>query len=58
MQTSCKTNKARKKMLLEIFYEIVAERLLTSAGMEIQVQYQTSSPADRLVGRDHFLYTC
>jgi len=43
-------------MSLEIFYEIVAEGLLTSTGTEIQVQYQTSSPAGRPVGRDHFLY--
>jgi len=43
-------------MLLENFYEKVAEGLLTSAGTEIQVQVQTSSPAGRLVGRDHFLY--
>jgi hypothetical protein len=42
-----KTNK--KKITLEIFYEKVAERLLASAGTEIQVQ-------GRLVGRDYFLY--
>ena len=36
-------------MLLENFYEKVAEGLLTSAGTEIQVQVQTSSPAGRLV---------
>jgi hypothetical protein len=48
--------KKKKKMLLEIFYEKVAEGLLASAGADIQVQGQTSSPADRLVGRDHFLY--
>ena len=45
---------SKKKMLLEVFYEKVAEGLLTSAGIEIQVQGQTSSPAGRLVGRDHF----
>jgi len=45
-----------KKMSLEIFYEKVAEGLLSSAGTEIQVQGQTSSPAGRRVGRDHFLY--
>jgi hypothetical protein len=49
-----KTNK--KKIKLEIFYEKVAEGLLASASTEIQVQGQPSSPADRLVGRDHFLY--
>jgi translation initiation factor RLI1 len=38
------------------FYEKVAEGLLTSAGTEPQVQGQTSSPAGRLIGRDHFLY--
>jgi hypothetical protein len=43
-------------MLLEIFYEKVTEGSLTSAGTDIQVQGQTSSPAGRLVGRDHFLY--
>ena len=46
----------KKKMSLEVFYEKVAEGLLASAGTEIQVQGQTSSPAGRLVGRDHFLY--
>ena len=39
-------------MSLEIFYEKVAEGLLASAGMEIQVQGQSSSPAGRLVGRE------
>jgi hypothetical protein len=48
-------NKTSKKMSLEIFYEKVAEGLFTSAGTDIQVQGQTSSPAGRLVGRDHFL---
>jgi hypothetical protein len=47
---------SKKKMSLEIFYEKVAEGLLASAGAEIQVQGQTSSPAGGLVGRDHFLY--
>jgi hypothetical protein len=37
-------------------YEKVAEGLLASAGTEPQVQGQTSSPAGRLIGRDHFLY--
>jgi len=41
---------SKKKMSLEIFYEKVAEGLLASAGTEMQVQGQTSSPA----GRDHF----
>jgi hypothetical protein len=36
---------SKKKMSLEIFYEKSAEGLLTSAGMEFQVQGQTSSPA-------------
>jgi hypothetical protein len=36
------------------FYEKVAEGLLASAGTEPQVQGQTSSPAGRLIGRDHF----
>ena len=39
-----------------ILYEKVAKGLLTSAGAEIQMQGQTSSPAGRFVGRDHFLY--
>jgi hypothetical protein len=47
---------SKKKMSLEIFYEKVAEGLLASAGTKTQVQGQTSSPAGRLVGRDHFLY--
>jgi len=47
---------SKKKMSLEIFYEKVAEGLLASAGTKMQVQGQTSSPAGRLVGRDHFLY--
>ena len=53
---SCHTKRNKKKITLEIFYEKVAEGLLTSAGTEIQVQGQPSSPAGRLVGRDHFLY--
>jgi hypothetical protein len=56
MHTSCITKQARKKMFLEIFQEKVTEGLLTSAGMEIQVQGQTSSPASRLVGADHSIY--
>jgi len=47
---------SKKKMSLEVFYEKIAEGLLDSAGTEIQVQGQASSPAGRLVGRDHFLY--
>jgi hypothetical protein len=43
-------------MSLEIFYEKVAEGLLTSADTGIQVQGQTSSPGGRLIGRDHSLY--
>ena len=43
-------------MSLEIFHEKFAEGLLASAGMEIQVQSQTSSPAGRFVGRDHSAY--
>jgi hypothetical protein len=56
MHTSCITRQARKKMLLEIFYEKFAEGLLASAGTEMQVQGQTSSPAGILVGKDHLLY--
>jgi hypothetical protein len=47
---------SKKKMSLEIFYEKVAEGLPASACTEMQVQGRTSSPAGRLVGRDHFLY--
>jgi len=47
---------SKKKMLPKVFYEKVTEGLLASAATEIQVQGQTSSPAGRLVGRDHFLY--
>ena len=49
-------NKTSKKKMSEIFYEKVAEGLLARAGTAIQVQGQTSSPAGRLVGTDHFLY--
>jgi hypothetical protein len=45
---------SKKKMSLEIFHEKFAERLLASAGTEIQVQDQTSSPAGRLVGKRPF----
>jgi hypothetical protein len=47
---------SKEKMSLEIFYEKVTERLLASADMEIQALGQTSSPAGRLVGTEHFLY--
>jgi maltodextrin utilization protein YvdJ len=47
---------SKEKMSLEIFYEKVAEGLLASADTEIQALGQTSSPAGRLVGIDHFLY--
>jgi hypothetical protein len=51
-------NKSSKKnRSLEIFYEKVAEVLLASDGTEIQVQGQTSSPAGRLVGTDHSVYS-
>jgi hypothetical protein len=43
-------------MSLENVYVKVAKGLLTSAGMEIQVQGLTSSTAGRLVGRDHSVY--
>jgi len=36
---------SKKKMSLEIFHEKVALGLFASAGTEIQVQDQTSSPA-------------
>jgi hypothetical protein len=48
---------SNKQMSLEIFYEKLAEGLLASACTEIQVQGQSSSPALRLVGRDHFLFS-
>jgi len=48
--------KSKKKMSLEIFRKKVGEGLLTSAGTEIQVQGQISSPAGRLVGADHSVY--
>jgi hypothetical protein len=47
---------SKEKMLLQIFYKKVAKGLLASADMEIQALGQTSSPAGRLVGTDHFLY--
>jgi len=46
---------SKKKMSLEIFYEKVTEGLLASAGTDIQVQGQTSSPAGRLVGGPFFI---
>jgi hypothetical protein len=50
-------NKSSKKnMLLETVYGKFAKVLLTSNGMEIQVQDQASSPAGRLEGRDHSVY--
>jgi hypothetical protein len=48
---------SKKNMSLEIFYEKVTKVLLTSDGMEIQVWGQTSSPAGRLKGRDHSVYS-
>jgi hypothetical protein len=50
----CSTQAERNKMSLDIFYEKVAERLLTSAGMENQTQGENNSTAGKLVGRDHF----
>jgi maltodextrin utilization protein YvdJ len=47
---------SKKKMLVEMFYEKVAEGLIASAGMDIQQQGQTSSQAGRLVGTGHFVY--
>jgi hypothetical protein len=47
-----KSNK--EKMSLEIFYKKVTEGLLASADTEIQALGQTSSPAGRLVGTNHF----
>jgi hypothetical protein len=47
---------SKQKISLEIFYEKVAKGLLASAGTKIQEQGETSSPAGRLIGRDHFLY--
>jgi hypothetical protein len=50
-------NKSSKKnMSLEMFYEKVTERLLASAGTDIQEQGQTGSAAGRLLWKDHFLY--
>ena len=47
---------SKKEMSLEMFYEKVAEGLLASAGTEIQVQGQSSSPAGRLVERQTIFY--
>jgi hypothetical protein len=47
---------SKKKISLEMFYKKVAEGLIASAGTDIQEQGQTSSPAGRLFGTDHFLY--
>jgi hypothetical protein len=51
-------NQSRRKICQwKIFNEKVAKVLLTSDDTEIQVQGQTSRPAGRLVGRDHFVYS-
>jgi hypothetical protein len=47
---------SKEKMSLEIFYEKVAEGLLSSAYTEIQALGQTSCTAGHLVGTNHFLY--
>jgi hypothetical protein len=39
-----------------MFYEKEAKGLIANAWTDIQEQGQTSSPAGRLVGTDHFLY--
>jgi hypothetical protein len=44
-------------MSQEIFYEKFAQVLLASDGMEIQLQVQTNSPAGRLVGKNHSIYS-
>ena len=46
---------SKKKMSVEIFHEKISKGLLISACTKIQEQGQTTSPASRLVGRDHFL---
>jgi len=50
------TTAKKKKRSLEISYEKVAKGLVASADTETQVQSQSSSPAGRLVGRDHSVY--
>jgi hypothetical protein len=52
-------NKSSKKNTsLDIFYEKFTEgRLLASDRTEIKVKDQTSSPACRLVLRDHSIYS-
>jgi hypothetical protein len=47
---------SKRKMSLQMFYDKVTEGLIASARTDIQEQGQTSSPAGRLVGTDHFLY--
>ena len=44
-----------KKILLGIFYRRVTKGLLASAGTEIQVQSQTSSPTGRHWEREFFV---
>jgi hypothetical protein len=44
-----------KKILLRIFYERVAKGLLASAGTEIHVQGQISSPVGRHWEREFFM---
>jgi hypothetical protein len=50
------TETNQNEIPLEMFCEKIAEGLITSAGTEIQVHGKTSTPAGRLIGRDHFLY--
>jgi hypothetical protein len=48
---------SKEKMSLEMFYAKVAEGVIASARMDIQVQGQTSNPAGRLdQPTDHFLF--
>jgi hypothetical protein len=44
------------KKSLEVFYEKFAEGLLANVVLKIQAQGQINRPANRLVGREQFIY--
>jgi hypothetical protein len=58
MHKSCITNQATKVRRWKFSMKKLPKGLLfASDGTEIQVQGQISSPACRLVGRDHSIYS-
>jgi hypothetical protein len=48
---------SKEKMSLEIFYKKVTKGLLANAVIQkFQAQGQTNTPANRLIGREQFIY--